>query len=300
MSVDPAPVAHGDRWAWLKTMMAQPKEVLSPATKIVLVAIWEAMDRKAGVTVRQYSTIAQAVGMTASGVRACVSKAKQAGFLHSEGSGGIRYDEQGQAVGIANRFTMTLPATAIAGMSAPRCYETESKVLQNDEQGAMESVARCYGHSDNTPSLPLSLPHTSPESVLVAHGEPTEPQTDRYLEREESQREVAIALPEPQPLQRALWSGHWPDQECYAQIGQKACAGRIGTEAVKLLGYTFDTCPVVDGQRLDRHIVTTLPIDQFQKLVELMSRGKLTKMQLANVLAANDFAPAIEAKHEAL
>lgn len=267
---EPIKVGYADRWTWLKAMLAEPKDVLSDATKLVLVAIWEAMDRKTGVTVRTYRTLADALGMKESGVRACATKAQKAGWLLSEGKGGIRYDEQGIPHGIANRFRLAQPAMAIAGILADTCYETTSKVLWNGEQGAMESADTCYGHSDNPPSSP-SLPQLNPLKADFK--------------------------------EMAMWPG-WPieavtinSKEC-AQLMDGFIEGRIQDAMLKLLGWKSGDSrshwrPISEAlQEIDK--------DTTSALVSAYRSMTLTTHDLAHVLArAGIFPPAQEAETNA-
>jgi hypothetical protein len=303
MSDDNAPMAVGysGRWNWLKAMLAQPKGVLSDATKLVLVAIWEAMDSTTGVTARTHGTLADALGMKESGVRACATKAVKAGWLLSEGKGGIRYDERGNPHGIANRFKLAQPAMAVARISAITCDETDSKVLWNREQGAMESAPTRYGHSDNPLSFPSSSPIDSPEGAdeSLPDGIAEAPIVSMEGKGSETQEiEPQPPLPVADHKERSDWLV-WPDAEPIETMmgwGEEWRWHRIADTALELLGWH----PKADKAAFGA-ISKALQDPYFEWKGALMERyeaGTLTKSDLANVLAVAGINPPAAQKEE--
>ncbi|OWK21297.1 hypothetical protein AJ88_19200 [Mesorhizobium amorphae CCBAU 01583] len=125
MSAEPEPVQYDQRWSWLKRVLAEPS--LSAGTKVVLTVLFEAVDKKTGITKRYQEALAKdAGGMTVRGVQKCIEKAVAAGFIIVEHrGGGIVWDtlemQMGSRVTIACpypeppfRVTLSLPRTAVA------------------------------------------------------------------------------------------------------------------------------------------------------------------------------------------
>jgi hypothetical protein len=318
-------IGYADRFKWQNAMRAQPKSILSDATKVVLSAILEEMDRKSHITTRTYGHLAKMTGLTKSGARSCADKAEAEGWIKIEGKGGIVVDETGKSNGLANRFEIAVPATAIARFEGDTCYEDGTYLLWNPDLRAMKLVDTCYGHSTNTP---LSSPSLPPIASPVAGAG----QTDRKEEREqiqspsldpsnETERESEIdsetsstsptetaraSLPIATAAQRATWDGAWPDDDLIVEpisslAPKETCHRRITYDSLELLGYA-DNDPAPEGSGVkyrDRWLKALLPDDLVELAAKQKQDGRLRKVDLANMLAALDIAPKAQKRQEA-
>ncbi|RWP80469.1 hypothetical protein [Mesorhizobium sp.] len=313
-AVETVDITYGDRWAWIKGVMSQPSDALSDATKNVLFWIFEQMDKKTSITVRKYATLATYANKKESGVRGCISKAVKAGWLKSEGKGGIIYDEAGKASGIANRFSMSVPATAIARMN-DTCDETATYLLWNGDLPAMKLEDTCYGHSDNTPySSPSLSPRISPSH---AADEARQDSLDREKESSSTSslnHEMAMelhsdrsstsptdnartcVLPVATIEMRSAWGDRWPSDEAMAiksaTIGH--ALANVAEQCWFAMGYNLtDSRARKDetGQPPYDFIRDRLRPEWVDEIARQMVAGGLKVDTLANLMAYLGFEP---------
>ncbi|MER8454324.1 hypothetical protein NKG60_31000 [Mesorhizobium sp. M1428] len=315
-AVETVDIAYGDRWAWIKGVMSQPSDALSDATKNVLFWIFEQMDKKTGITVRKYATLATYANKKESGIRGCISKAVKAGWLKSEGKGGIIYDEAGKASGIANRFSMSVPATAIARMNDDTCDETATYLRWNGELPAMKLADTCYGHSGNTP---LPSPSLSPRiSPSHAADEARQDSLDREKELSSTsslKHEMAMktdskeaprsstsptdnarVLPVATIEMRSAWGDRWPSDEAMAlkapTIGN--ALANVAEQCWFAMGYNLtDSRARKDetGQPPYDFIRDQLRPEWVEEIARQMVAGGLKVTTLANLMAYLGFEP---------
>lgn len=316
-AVETVDIAYGDRWAWIKGVMSQPSDALSDATKNVLFWIFEQMDKKTSITVRKYATLATYANKKESGVRGCISKAVKAGWLKSEGKGGIIYDEAGKASGIANRFSMSVPATAIARMNDNTCDETATYLLWNGDLPAMKLADTCYGRSDNTPcSSPILSPRISPShaadearqdsldrekesSSTSSHEMVMETDSKEALHSDRlgaSPTDNACVLPVAPIEMRSAWGDRWPSDEAMAfkapTIGH--ALANVAEQCWFAMGYNLtDSRARKDetGQPPYDFIRDLLRSEWIQEIARQMVAGELKVATLANLMAYLGFEP---------
>ncbi|MER9236415.1 hypothetical protein NKI56_31020 [Mesorhizobium sp. M0622] len=319
-AVETVDITYGDRWAWIKGVMSS--DALSDATKNVLFWIFEQMDKKTSITVRKYATLATYANKKESGVRGCISKAVKAGWLKSEGKGGIIYDEAGKANGIANRFSMSVPATAIARMKDDTCDETATYLRWNADLPAMKLADTCYGHSDNTPcpsppSLPqrISPSRAANEARQDSLDREKEPPSTSSLNHEvamETDRKEALhsnrsstspadnarapALPVAPPDMRAAWGDRWPSRDALALSVHSLAHARanVAEQCWFALGYDLADAKARrdrTGEQPYDFIREKLKPEWHEEIAGQMVRGELKLTTLANLMAYLGFEP---------
>jgi len=270
-------VAYANRWDWYKAVLRQPNKVLTATTKTVLLAIFEATDRASNSTTRYQQTLAKAVGgLTVRGVQKCIGQAEAAGFIEVfQRGGGLVHGDNGKTRGIANSYRMTLPRTIVQGIDETTLNSGATYPEPPFQQPRTTAAATPNHGSHNTPSSSPSIsPHISPEHV-----------------REECD------LPTASQEIRAAWGERWPPDDVSVSPHRNSsfenAMAWVGVEACVLLGYsTTLQMPAESGHRYrDSWIRSKLPKKYVAELARLMQSGRLTAVQLANVLACCGFTP---------
>ena len=254
-------IDYADRFKWQNAMRASQQ--LTTSTKVVLSAILEATDKRSGLCIRTYAYIAKMTGLKERGVRGCCEKAEREGWIVGEGKGGIIHDEDGNAHGLAKKFRLTVPVTAVTRYEGDTCHEDGLYLSWNCDLPVMKLSDTCHGHDTNTP---LFSPIYSPD---ISHTRTREEEIDRSqidqdiddtvtpAKSEQEELDLSIEREKEDPVIPVSGNGHEKLSRLLRSLGAPEHIRRIAfdrwtTTAGITHSQVVELMPNAGGRRRDR------------------------------------------------